>query len=397
MARTYERLSAVKVAAQRQQGLYCDGGGLVLEGDRQWLAELDLSVRLARPQARTGLGGYPAVSLKQAREAAAECRQRLQKGVDPIDEVKARAAEATAVNDRITFGECARQYVAAYEPSWKNRTHRAQWRSILSTYVDPHLGRMPIDKVDTLAVMKVLEPIWVIKPETASRVRGRIEAVLSWAKARGMRSDENPAAWRGHLDQLLPSKSKLRPVKHHSALPYTELPRFMRQLRSHDCVAALALEFLILNASRTAEVLNASWSEVTLTDGLWSLPPHRMKSGRQHQVPLAPRSFELLAQLQQIRSGEHVFPGLKPGRPLSQMALAMLLRRLGHRQITVHGFRSSFRDWVADSTNYPADVAELALAHTIPSAVERAYRRGAMLEKRRALMAAWDAYLTSGG
>jgi len=263
------------------------------------------------------------------------------------------------------------------------------WESTLAADVYPIFGSLPVQAVDTALVMRAIEPIWTTKPETASRVRGRIESILDWAAARGYREGANPARWRGHLENLLPKKTKVRRVEHHAALPYPEIGTFTAELRRHEGVAAQALEFAILTAARTGEVLGARWPEFNVTDRLWTIPAERMKAGKEHRVPLSDAALAILEQMAAIRSGEFVFPGGKAGRPLSNMTFLMLLRRFGREDLTVHGFRSSFRDWAAERTGFPAEVAEMALAHVVSDKVEAAYRRGDLFQKRRQLAEAW--------
>jgi integrase len=317
----------------------------------------------------------------------------LAAGLDPIAvRNDKRAASAVAAAKAMTFAYCATAYINAHEAGWRNPKHRQQWKNTLATYVSPVLGKLAVSAVDTGLVLKVLEPIWTRKPETASRVRGRMEAVLDWAKARGYRTGENPARWRGHLDHLLPAKAKVRKVEHHAALPYARIGTFLAALRKQDCISARALEILILAATRTGETLGATWNEVDMGAKLWTLPSGRMKAGKEHRVPLSDAALSVLRQMHAIRHSDYVFPGARDGRPLSETSLLMLLRRMGRGDITAHGFRSTFRDWAAERTNFPREVAEMALAHAIPDAVEAAYRRGDLFEKRRKLMDAWAAY-----
>ena len=292
----------------------------------------------------------------------------------------------------MTFDGCAKAYIAAHEAAWRNPKHRQQWTNTLATYVSPVIGQLPVAAVDTGLVLKVVEPIWSKKPETASRVRGRIEVVLDWAKVRGYRDGENPARWRGHLDHLLPAKSKVRKVEHHAALPYAQVGAFMVGLREQPGIGARALEFLILTATRTGETLGAIWNEVDIAARLWTIPAARMKAGKDHRVPLSDAALTVLKQMHAIRHSDYVFPGGRDRRPLSEMALLMLLRRMERGNVTAHGFRSTFRDWAAERTSSPREVAEAALAHAIPDAVEAAYRRGDLFDKRRKLMAAWAEY-----
>jgi integrase len=286
----------------------------------------------------------------------------------------------------MTFRQCAERMIASHEAAWKNPKHRAQWKATLATYAYPMFGDLSVAAVDNGLVLKVLEPLWTTKPETAGRVRGRIEAVLDWAKARGYREGENPARWRGHLDKLLPNRRKVRAVKNHAAMPYRDIPDFMAELRDHTGVSARALEFAILTAGRTSEVIGATWSEIDLKSGVWTIPASRMKAGKEHRVPLSAPALELLKALP--REGQHVFMGGRAGKPLSNMALLELMRGMKPGFVP-HGFRSTFRDWAAETTAFPSEVVEMALAHAISSKVEAAYRRGDLFEKRRALMTAW--------
>jgi integrase len=277
--------------------------------------------------------------------------------------------------------------MAAHEAGWRNPKHRWQWSASLASYVYPHFGDLLVQAVDVGLVMRAVGPIWNTKSETASRVRGRIESVLDWATARGYRQGDNPARWRGHLENLLPKRSKVARVEHHAALPYPEIAGFMAGLRQQEGVAARALEFLILTAARTSEVIGAKWGEFNLAERLWTVPGERMKSGKEHRVPLSDAALAILGAPGE--PAQCVFPGGKAGSALSNMALLMTLRRMGHADLTAHGFRSTFRDWAAERTNFPAEVAEMALAHTVGDKVEAAYRRGDLFQKRRQIMQAW--------
>lgn len=393
MARTIGRLSAVKVQSLKAPGYHADGGNLyfrIAHGRaRGWIFRFAMRGRTRD----MGLGSYPDISLAKARELAAECRRMVATGLDPIEARKEkRAAARVEAVKTMTFDDCGRAYIAAHEAGWRNAKHRQQWTNTLATYVSPVFGKLPVQAIDTGLVMKAIEPLWAKKSETASRVRGRIEAVLDWAKVRGYRTGENPARWRGHLDHLLPAKTKVRKVEHHAALPYAKIGAFMAALREQAGSGARALEFLVLTATRTGETLGAAWDELDLGARLWTIPAARMKAGREHRVPLSAAAVSVLKDMQAIKHSAYVFPGARDGRPLSQMALLMLLRRMGYGDITAHGFRSAFRDWAAERTTFPREVAEMALAHTIPDAVEAAYRRGDLFEKRRKLMDAWAAY-----
>ena len=398
MARSINRLSHLKVAAAKKRGLYADGGGLYLQvapgGSKSWLFRFKMDGR-ARDM---GLGPLNSVSLANAREIATECRQQRLAGLDPIEARKAAKADARLLAARATTFDAARDaYIAAHEASWRSAKHTQQWRSTLATYATPVIGGLPVQDVDTPLVLKVLEPIWNTKTETASRVRGRIELILDWAKARGLRVGENPARWRGHLSNLLPKRSKIRRVKHHPALPYAEMPAFMTALRRREGFAPRALEFVILTAARTGEGLGARWHELDLEAGLWTIPAERMKGGREHRVPLPKRVVAMLKELAALRLNEFVFPGLKRGRPLSSMRLLMLLRDMGHDHITVHGFRSTFKDWASETTRFPDHLSEMALAHISADKVRAAYARGDLFQKRRELMEAWASQCESAG
>jgi integrase len=336
-----------------------------------------------------GLGsawGRTAVGLADARIKARKLYDIVRDGGDPLAEkAAAKASALAAAGKAVTFRQEAERYIAAQEAGWRNAKHAAQWSSTLETYAYEEIGKLPVSAIETGHVIKVLEPIWSTKPETASRLRGRIEAVLDAAKARGYREGENPARWKGNLAHLLPARAKVKKPEHHAALPFGEVGAFMVKLRKQDGTAARALEFAILTAARTGEVIGATWTEVNLRDKMWIVPPGRMKGGREHRVPLSPRALEIVGK---AHNG-FVFPGAGLDQPLSNMALLMLLRRMGQGDVTVHGFRSAFRDWAAERTNFPSEVAEMALAHTVGDKVEAAYRRGDLFEKRRLLANDW--------
>jgi integrase len=345
-----------------------------------------------------GLGPLHAVSLKDAREKAASFRRLRHAEVprDPLEERHARRlAGELAAAKTISLEACARAYVAMKGTEWRSAKHRRQWWASLEADVLPLLGSLPVQSIDVGLVMRVLRPIWLGKPESASRVRGRIESVLDWARVQGYRSGENPARWKGHLENLLPKRSKVAPVKHYAALPYGELPAFMGELRQQDGVAALALEFLILTAGRTGEVRGARWSEINFADRTWTIPGERMKARREHRVPLSDRAMEIIEKLAAVRAGAFVFPGARGGRGLSEMAMWVLLRRMGRSELTVHGLRSTFSDWVSERTAFSSEVREMALAHAVANKVEAAYRRGDFFEKRRQLAQAWERYCGS--
>jgi integrase len=391
MARGTARLSAV-VLPKLKPGMHADGGGLYLQvtasGARTWVYRFMLHGR-AREM---GLGPLHIVSLAEAREKAREWRKLRHEGVDPIEARKAKhAEERLAAATALTFKECAERYIEAHKVGWKNSKHAKQWPSTLEAYVYPVLGALPVQAVDIGLIMKVLEPIWHTKPETASRVRGRVEAVLDWATARGYRKGENPARWRGHLDKLLPARGKVRKVEHHAALPYTEMGHFVAALREQEGIASRALEFLILTATRTGEVIGSRWDEFDLDEKLWTVPGSRMKAGTEHRVPLSARALAIIEGMkaQRVNDHEFVFPGGRPRKPLSNMGMLKVLERMGRGDLTAHGFRSSFRDWAAERTGFPHEVAEMALAHAVSDKVEAAYRRGDLFQKRRQLMEAW--------
>ena len=390
MARSIGKLTAMAITQAKRRGYYGDGGGLFLQlsvsGAKSWVFRFKESGRLRE----MGLGPTHTVSLAEARQKALECRKVRLDGHDPIEARKAERMKAKLdAAKAMTFEACAERYIAAHKAGWKNDKHAAQWPATLGTYVHPVFGSLPVQAVDVGLVMKAIEPIWTAKPETASRVRGRIESILDWAAARGYRQGENPARWRGHLENLLPKKTKVRRVEHHAALPYPEIAAFMAELRQQEGVAARALEFAILTAARTGEVIGARWDEINTPERLWTVPAERMKGGREHRVPLSDAALEILEDLTKAREGDFVFPGSRMGRPISNMAMLMLLRRMGRGDLTTHGFRSSFRDWAAERTTFPAEVAEMALAHVVSDKVEAAYRRGDLFLKRRQLSDAW--------
>jgi integrase len=391
--RSLGRLSVLKIKSITQPGRHCDGGGLYLQiskaGARSWIFRYQLNGRVRD----MGLGSANAFGLADARELAGHCRRQLAGGFDPVeDRLRVKRAKLLEQASAVTFEECARQLVEAKRPSWRSAKHAAQWLSSFETYAFPHFGKVAVGAIDTGLVLKALEPIWQAKNETAGRVRLRIEAVLDAAKARGWRDGDNPARWRGHLENLLARPSKVRHVQHHPALPYTDIGAFMAELRAQEGMAAQAMELLILTATRTSEAIGARWEELDLEAGVWTVPASRIKAGKEHRIPLSAPAHALLAKLNMHRTGQFVFPGLKAKKPLSNMALLKLLERMGRSDITTHGFRSTFRDWAAEQTNFPREVAEMALAHAIENKVEAAYRRGGLFEKRTKLMAAWAEY-----
>jgi integrase len=373
--------------------MYADGAGLYLRvaraGGKSWVLRFMLDGK-AREM---GLGGATKVGLADARKKAAGQRLLLTDKIDPVERRKAEHGAKKIEAARVmTFDDCAAAYIKAHEAGWRHAKHHQQWTNSLARHVSPVFGALPVRAVDVGLVMKVLEPIWTTKPETAARVRGRIEAVLDWAKVRGFRESDNPARWRGHLSNLLPQRSKLRAVKHFAALPYAEIGPFMSELRSRTSALAAALEFLVLTAARTSEVINARWDEIDWAARMWTIPASRMKSGREHRVPLSADALAILDRMK-TADGEFIFCGSEPGRGLGKMSLLGLLRRMGRSDITAHGFRSTFRDWAAERTSFPREVAEAALAHAIDNKVEAAYRRSDLFDKRRRLMEAWAEFL----
>ena len=373
--------------------MHCDGGGLYVQVTngkdgtlhRSWLFRFCIAGR----ERQMGLGSLPTIGLAEAREKATDARKLVAALMDPIESRNAqRASIALAHAKALTFDQCADAYLRSHRAGWRNVKHAGQWVATLETYVAPVFGKVSVQSVDTGLVIKALEPIWHEKPETASRVRGRIEAVLDWATARGFRKGDNPARWRGHLDHLLPARAKLQKVEHYPALPYPDIGTFMQELRAQPGIAARALEFAILTAARTGEVLGARWDEIDLNCAVWMIFGDRMKGGRDHRVPLGAAAMALLNGVGPVRKGTHIFPGTSRGM-LHGMIFQRLLRRMGRANITPHGFRSTFRDWAAECTNFPSEVVEMALAHAVGSKVEAAYRRGDLFEKRRRLMDAW--------
>jgi integrase len=337
-----------------------------------------------------GLGAIDVVSLSEARQKTLDARRLLLEGIDPID---ARDAVRRTRMDAVTFREAAERYIEAHKPGWRNAKHSAQWASTLETYVFPFFGNLSVQEVETGHVLKALEPIWTIKPETASRVRGRIESVLDWAAARGYRRGDNPARWRGHLKMLLPAINRVKRVQHYPTLPYTEIGAFMTNLQGQGGVAARALEFAILTAARTGEVIGATWDEIDLQTATWTIPAVRMKGNREHRIPLSEPAMEILEAIgEEHRQEGFIFPGARSGLPLSNMALLAVLKRMARTHLTVHGFRSTFKDWATECTAYTNEVSEIALAHAVRDKVEAAYRRGDLFEKRRRMMADWAAF-----
>ncbi|HEY6255013.1 MAG TPA: integrase arm-type DNA-binding domain-containing protein [Xanthobacteraceae bacterium] len=402
-------------------GTHSDGGNLYLQVSasgsaswvfRFWVSQLDPDTcqplrdkkgKLKGKLREMGLGSTTYVSLAEARESAAECRRLWRKGIDPIEHRRIEKRQAAAEWAKaMTFDECRDAFIASNKAGWKNTKHRDQWLNTLQTYATPVIGAVSVQQVDTAMVMKILEPIWTTKTETATRVRQRIEKILDWAKARGYRSGENPAVWRGHVENLLPKRSKVRTVIHHPALPYADLPVFMAKLRTQPGVGARALEFTVATVARSGQTFLARWPEFDLKNKLWICPADHMKGRREHRVPL---NGAALAVLEEMRKLDHqpdgfVFPGAKPGRGLSNMAMDVVLRRMkGAGALTVdavpHGFRATFKTWASEQTNFARELAEVALAHDVGDATEQAYQRGDLLDKRRRLMDAWGKFAST--
>jgi integrase len=391
------QLSALVVSRTREPGLYADGGGLYLQvtnaDARSWIFRFMLNGR-ARSM---GLGSLHTLTLAEARSKATECRKLCLDGIDPIESRRrVRSAAQLDAAKAMTFDACAEAYIDAHKKGWRNEKHVDQWRNTLATYASPVFGALPVQAVDTGLVMRAIEPIWGDKTETATRVRGRIEAILDWAATRGYRQGENPARWRGHLQNLLPKRSKVQRVEHHAALPFARIGEFVANLREQNGTSPLALEFTILTAARTGEVIGATWDEIDLAERTWNVPPERMKGGREHRVPLCAQAIRILERFRAL-DDRYVFPGGKRGRPLSNMAMLELLKRMGRPDLTVHGFRSTFRDWAAETTHFPNEMVEMALAHIIENKVEAAYRRGDLFQKRRELMDAWAGFVSTAG
>lgn len=392
MARTVQRLTARSVQTIAKPGRHADGNGLYLVVDKSGARRWAFMSWTGGRQVETGLGGLASVSLAMARERAQLCRQLVAEGRSPKEFRSGSKAQPT-------FGEMADHVVSSLESGWRNDKHRAQWRMTLTVYAAPIRSKL-VSEVSTEDVLKVLQPIWATKPETASRIRGRIEKVLDAAKAKGYRTGENPARWRGHLDHLLPKRQKLS-RGHHASMPWAQVPEFVAKLCQSESVGARALEFVVLTAARSGEVLasvrdgevtGARWSEIDAKANVWTVPAARMKAGREHRVPLSPRALAILAEMKSLGS-DFIFTSADGTKPLSNMALEAILRRMKLKPaVTVHGFRSSFRDWAGEATEFPRELAEAALAHIVGDAVERAYRRGDALTRRRDLMIAWAKY-----
>jgi len=397
MARKAAELSPLAVSRLKEPGLYFVGGvaGLALQvlptGGRTWILRATVGGR----RRDMGLGGFPDVTLAGAREAARAARQLIRTGVDPIEQAKAARKALQAVTAKgLSFREAAEAFIASQEAAWRNAKHKAQWTSTLTAYAYPVIGGLSVADIELAHISKVLEPIWTAKTETASRLRGRIEQILDWATARGYRSGLNPARWRGHLDKLFPRPSKVAKLVHHRALPVTDMGGFFADLREIEGMGARALLFVILTATRSGEVRGATWSEIDMARGIWTIPASRMKAGREHRVPLSSLAMSPLDDLPRIAGSDLVFQAPRGG-PLSDMTLSAVLRRMNAPAVP-HGFRSTFRDWAAEYTAYPSEVVEMALAHTVGNKVEAAYRRGDLFEKRRRLAGDWARFCVDG-
>lgn len=407
MARQIKRLSARFVASTLKPGYHNDGGGLHLQvtksGAKSWVFKYMRSGK----STEMGLGAFNKVPLDAARRKAVAQQAILDEGRDPKEERDRARIFGTADGAKtMTFDACAKAFIEAHAAGWRNAKHAKQWENTLAEYASPKFGSRPVREIETSHVMSALDPIWKTKTETAARLRGRIENVLDWATVRGYRTGENPARWRGHLDKLLPKRSKVKRVEHHSAMPYADVPAFMKALRARVGVAPRALEFVILTACRVGEALAspgrdpksaaaaaAIWPEIDFRAKVWTVPAGRMKADREHRIPLSEAAMKVLEAMKEARVDDYIFPGWKSGTPLTIAApLALLQRDMEYADLTVHGFRSSFRDWAAETTNFPRDLCEAALAHVIESKAEAAYQRGDKLERRRKLMEAWALY-----
>lgn len=389
-------LSARAVQTMREPGLFADGNGLYLQisktGAKSWVFRYQIAGR----RRDMGLGSLSVFGLSEARQKAAAARRMVAEGIDPLDAREAERAAAAVVAPTVaTFRQCAESFIETNKAGWSNPKHAAQWSATLEAYAFPMMGDLPINVVSTEHVLSILTPIWATKTETASRLRGRIESVLDFAKVKGLREGENPARWKGHLDHILPAKSKVASVEHHASLPYAEMPAFWPRLQVQDGTGARALELAVLTACRSGEVLGATWAEIDMDGAVWIIPAGRMKAGQEHRVPLTAPALALLRKMAAIRMGEFVFPGQAKSKPLSNMSMAMVLRRM-KVDATPHGFRSTFRTWAAEKANYPHEICEAALAHTQGDKVVAAYQRGDFFEKRRRLMEEWAEFIERG-
>lgn len=395
MPKVADELSALQVSRLKTPGLHSVGGvaGLQMQisesGSRSWV----LRVRIGAKRRDIGLGGYPTVTLAQARERARGQRELVWQGVDPVEDRAARRRALLAAQGIPTFEECVRRFLKSKTREFRNAKHAAQWETTLD-YAASKFGKLPVRDIGLPQVLEVLEPMWLTTTETASRLRGRIEAVLSWATVAGYRSGDNPARWQGNLDAVLPKPTKVRKVEHHAAMPHDQVPSFVEKLRERPGVSPRAVEFALLTAARSGEIRGARWDEVDLEAGVWTIPAGRMKAGKEHRIPLSAPALDLLRALPRDEKNTLVFPGPRSGSPMSDMSLTAVMKRMGI-EVTMHGFRSSFRDWAGETTNFPREVIEHALAHQLKDKAEAAYARGTLFDKRRKLMDAWARYCTT--
>ena len=393
MSRTLNRLTTLKVSRMKRPGMYADGGGLYLRvaegGSKQWIYRYVTNGRCRD----MGIGPCHVLTLAEARERARTASKLRLDNIDPIAyKRQQRSAAIVAAAKAMSFRQCAEGFIKDNEAEWTHPKHRQAWETTLTKYVYPKLGELPVAVIDTPLVLDVIKPLWARIPETASRVRGRIEAILGWATVHHYRTGDNPARWQNHLEQVLPARTKVAKIEHHAALPYAQAAEFMGKLRQDTSVMARCLEFITLTAARLGEAVNATWKEIDLEARTWTIPADRMKAGREHKVPLSAAAIALLRDMAAIRHSNYVFPGYKHGRPLGHNGLWTVAKRAAGADVTVHGLRSTFRDWAAEQTSYPNHVVEMALAHAIPNAVEAAYRRGDLFEKRARLMQQWADY-----
>lgn len=399
MAREINKLTALAVRKMTKKGWHADGNGLYLQvsasGAKSWVYRY----KVAGKSVWHGLGPYSKLnSLDNARKAAAECKKLRLEGIDPIEHKSNLASKKELEKSKsLTFKQCTEQYIESHKNGWRNRKHISQWTNTLTTYAFPSIGELPVQNIEIDHVLKVLEPIWYTKTETASRIRQRIESILDWATVRKYREGDNPALWRGRLDKILPKRTKVQKPTHFVAMDYRELPSYFRKLRQKETIACKALAFTILTATRNGEARQITYNELTLSDNIWVIPDGRMKAGKEHRVPLSKEALKIIDEMQKLlcKSTELVFEGAKANRPISEAALLKEVK-LHSSELTVHGFRSSFRDWCAEQTNYPRELAEAALAHSLKDKTEAAYQRGDMLEKRRELMNSWADYCLNG-
>jgi integrase len=398
MGRAIRKLSVKETQGELPRGLYGDGGGLYLQvskfGTKSWIYRFMMAGRARK----MGLGDFERMPLAKAREAATEAYALVKKGIDPIAQRNAMKAEAAAAADQpLTFRECAERYIGAQQAYWENEKHRQQWSSTLETYAYPTIGKFSVDRVEVRHIIEILlaNDLWTTKHETATRVRSRINLILQWAHSHGYRkSSENPAAWPGKLKDALPRISKSKLVQHHPAVPIKEMPEVIARIRQKEGVSARALQFLALTASRTRPVRLATWSEIDFDERVWTCPPGHMKNRKEHKVPLSPAAIALLKSLPHAE--KFIFPGARSNTPLSEAPIAGALREIAPGYVP-HGLRSTFKDWCGETRNYANEMSEIALAHTVSDQVERAYRRGAMLEKRRRMMNDWATFCNSHG